>query len=76
MRTFDLNIFIDRPRDGFSVFSCQLLRSSESEEGRTRLVQKVRFEQVNKLLENFVFDWAIQTQRALLANLKVRLVKS
>ncbi len=48
----------------------------ESEEGRTHLVQKVRFEKVNKLLENFVFDQAIQTQRALLANLKVRLEKS
>jgi len=48
----------------------------ESEEGRTHLVQKVRFEKVNKLLENFVFDRAIQTQRALLANLKVRLEKS
>src|SRR6266545_7236452 len=48
----------------------------ESEEGRTHLVQKVRFEKVNKLLENFVFDQAIQTQRALLANLKARLEKS
>ncbi len=48
----------------------------KSEEGRTHLVQKVRFEKVNKLLENFVFDQAIQTQRALLANLKVRLEKS
>ncbi len=48
----------------------------ESEEGRTHLVQKVSFEKVNKLLENFVFDHAIQTQRALLANLKVRLEKS
>jgi hypothetical protein len=48
----------------------------ESEEGRTHLVQKVRFEKVNKLLENFVFEQAIQTQRALLTNLKVRLEKS
>lgn len=48
----------------------------ESEEGQTHLVQKVRFEQVNKLLENFVFDQSIKTQRALLTNLKVRLEKS
>ncbi len=48
----------------------------ESEEGRTHLIQKVRFEKVNKLLESFVFDQAIQTQRAFLTNLKVRLEKS
>lgn len=47
----------------------------ETEEGQTHLVQRVRFERVNKLLENIVFDQAIQTQRALLANLKVRLEK-
>lgn len=45
----------------------------ETEEGRTHLIQKVRFERVNKLLEGIVFDQASQTQRALLANLKVRL---
>lgn len=48
----------------------------ESEQGRTHLIQKVRFERVNKLLENLVFNQAIQAQRALLANLKVRLEKS
>ncbi len=48
----------------------------ERDEGQTHLVQKVRFERVNKLLENFVFDQAIQAQRALLTNLKVRLEKS
>ena len=48
----------------------------ESEEGRTHLIQKVRFEKVNKLMENFVFEQAIQAQRALLTNLKVRLEKS
>lgn len=47
----------------------------ETEEGQTHLVQRVRFERVNKLLENLVFNQAIQTQRALLANLKVRLEK-
>src|ERR1044071_9237655 len=32
----------------------------ESEEGRTHLIQKVRFERVSKLLENLVFNQAIQ----------------
>jgi hypothetical protein len=45
----------------------------ETEEGRTHLIQKVRFERVNKLLEGLVFKQASETQRALLANLKVRL---
>ena len=47
----------------------------EMEEGGTHLNQKVRFERVNKLIENYAFNQAIQTQRALLANLKVRLEK-
>lgn len=45
----------------------------EVEEGRTHLMQKVNFEQVNKLLENAVFTRANKAQRALLTNLKVRL---
>jgi hypothetical protein len=48
----------------------------ESEEGRTHLIQKVRFEKVNKLFENRVFHQAISSQRALLTNLKIRLEKS
>src|SRR5512133_1203288 len=48
----------------------------ESEEGRTHLVQKFRFEKVSRLLENFVFEQVILAQRALLTNLKVRLEKS
>ena len=48
----------------------------ENEEGRTHLVQKVRFEKVNKLFENRVFHEAITTQKALLTNLKLRLEKS
>jgi hypothetical protein len=48
----------------------------ESEEWRTHLIQKVRFEKVSKLLENRVFYEAITTQRALLTNLKIRLEKS
>jgi hypothetical protein len=45
----------------------------ESEDGRTHLLQRVRFEKVNKLFENLVFDQAIKTQRAFLTSLKVRL---
>ena len=48
----------------------------ESEEWRTHLIQRVRFEKVSKLLENRVFNEAIATQRALLTNLKIRLEKS
>jgi hypothetical protein len=44
-----------------------------TEEGYTHLIQKVRFEKVNKLMESLIFNQSIQTQRALLANLKVRL---
>jgi hypothetical protein len=47
-----------------------------TEEGQTHLIQKVSSARVNKLLENLVFDHAIQNQRAMLANLKVRLEKS
>ena len=48
----------------------------DSEEGRTHLTQKFRFEQVSKLRENYVFEQANKSQRGLLANLKVRLEKS
>jgi hypothetical protein len=48
----------------------------ESEEWRTHLIQRVKFEKVNKLLENRVFHEAITAQRALLTNLKIRLEKS
>lgn len=48
----------------------------ESEEGRTHLIQKFRFEKVNRLLENIVFEQVIHTQRVMLTNLKVRLEKS
>lgn len=48
----------------------------ESEVGRTHLIQKFRSEDVNKLLENLIFNQAIQAQRIFLANLKVRLEKS
>jgi len=50
---------------------------NEDDEGnRTHLIQRVSFEKVSKLLENFVFDQAIQAQRAFLTNLKVRLEKN
>lgn len=49
---------------------------NESDAGnRTHLIQRVSFEKVNKLLENYVFNQAIHAQRALLTNLKVRLEK-
>ncbi len=48
----------------------------ESEEWRTHLIQRVKFDRVNKLFENRVFHEAITTQRALLTNLKIRLEKS
>lgn len=48
----------------------------ESEDGRTHLIQRFRFENVNKLLENLLFEQAVRAQRAFLTNLKVRLEKS
>lgn len=48
----------------------------DSDDGRTHLNQKVRFERAGKLLENFVFDETIKAQRAFFTNLKVRLEKS
>jgi hypothetical protein len=49
---------------------------NKSDDGdRTHLIQRVHFEKVNKLLENYVFHQAINAQRALLTNLKVRLEK-
>jgi hypothetical protein len=49
---------------------------NENDEGsRTHLIQRVNFEKVNTLLENYVFNHAINAQRALLTNLKVRLEK-
>jgi len=47
-----------------------------NEEDRTHLIQKVSFEQVFKLIENFVFNQSVKAQRALLTNLKVRLEKN
>jgi hypothetical protein len=48
----------------------------ESEEGRTHLTQRFRFEKVSRLLENLIFDQTLKAQRAFLTNLKVRLEKS
>ena len=47
----------------------------EMEEGHTHLTQTLRFEKVNRLFKAIVLRQANQTQRALLANLKVRLEK-
>lgn len=48
-------------------------RFQETEEGHTHLIQTLRFERVNPLFKAIVLSQANQTQRALLANLKVRL---
>ncbi len=50
-------------------------RFQEMEEEQTHLIQTVRFEKVNLLFKAIVLSQANQTQRALLANLKVRLEK-
>lgn len=50
-------------------------RFQEMEEGHTHLIQTLRFEKVNQLFSAIVLSQANQTQRALLANLKVRLEK-
>lgn len=47
----------------------------EMEDGHTHLIQTLRFEKVNLLFKAIVLSQANQTQRALLANLKVRLEK-
>jgi len=49
---------------------------NETDERRTHLIQRVNFEQVNKLMENFVFNHALTAQRAFLTNLKIRLEKN
>jgi len=77
-------IHLTRPRDEleFHVFSRPNIKIvfryffNEDDENRTHLIQRVDFEQVNKLMENFVFEQAIKSQRALLTNLKVRLEKN
>lgn len=51
-------------------------RFRETEEGNTHLVQTLRFEKINLFFKSVVLSQANQTQRALLANLKVRLEKS
>lgn len=61
-------------RPGIHVVFEYLFR--ETEEGYTHLIQTVRFEKVNVLFKAIVLSQANQTQRALLANLKVRLEKS
>lgn len=50
-------------------------RFQEMEEGYTHLIQTLRFEKVNLFFKEVVLSQANQTQRALLANLKVRLEK-
>jgi hypothetical protein len=51
-------------------------RFQETKEGHTHLIQTLRFERVNQLFKAIVLSQANKTQRALLANLKIRLEKS
>ena len=48
---------------------------NEDDEKRTHVIQRVTFEKVGKLLENFVFEHALTAQRGFLTNLKVRIEK-
>lgn len=50
-------------------------RFQEVEDGHTHLIQKLRFEKVSQFFQSIVLSQANRTQRALLANLKVRLEK-
>lgn len=76
-------IHLTRPRDEmeFHVFSKPNISIvfryffNEVDENRTHLIQRVTFEKVNKLLENFVFEHSLAAQRAFLTNLKVRIEK-
>ena len=77
-------IHLTRPKDEleFHVFSKPNIKIvfryffNEDDGKRTHLIQRVNFESVGKVLENFVFNHALTAQRAFLTNLKVRLEKS
>lgn len=77
-------IHLTRPKDEleFHVFSKPNIKIvfryffNEDEGKRTHLIQRVNFESVGRVLENFVFNHALNAQRAFLTNLKVRLEKS
>lgn len=66
-------VFREYRKPGIKVIYTYEFRHDDE---RTHVTQKVRFEQVNKLIENMVFKRANKAQRALLTNLKVRLEKS
>jgi len=76
-------IHLTRPKEEveFHIFSKPNIQIifryffNEDDERRTHLIQRVSFEKVGKILENFIFDHALTAQRAFLANLKVRLEK-
>ena len=76
-------IHLTKPRDEleFHVFSKPNIKIVfkyafvQHNDLRTHITQTILFEQVSKLLEDFVFDQAVKAQRALLTNLKVRLEK-
>lgn len=77
-------IHLTRPKDEleFHVFSKPNIKIvfryffNEDEGKRTHLIQRVNFEHVGALFENFVFNHSLKSQRAFLTNLKVRLEKS
>ena len=76
-------IHLTKPRDEleFHVFSKPNIKIVfkyvfvQHNDLRTHITQTILFEQVSKLLEDFVFEQAVKAQRALLTNLKVRLEK-
>lgn len=76
-------IHLTKPRDEleFHVFSKPNIKIVfkyafvQYNDLRTHITQTILFEQVSKLLEDFVFEQAVKAQRALLTNLKVRLEK-
>ena len=76
-------IHLTRPREEmeFHVFGKPNIKIifryffNEDDEKRTHVIQRVTFEKVGKLLENFVFEHALTAQRGFLTNLKVRIEK-
>jgi hypothetical protein len=76
-------IHLTKPRDEleFHVFSKPNIKIVfkyafvQYNDLRTHITQTILFEEVSKLLEDFVFDQAVKAQRAFLTNLKVRLEK-
>lgn len=76
-------IHLTKPKDElqFHVYSKPRIeivftyRFEPFNDGKTKIVQTVKFVKLSKLLEKFVVAQAKQAQRALLSNLKIRLEK-